>query len=82
MGIWYISAGQLTIGTTIALNNDGSATLGKLAIATTGAISSTNFNIDVMEILLLAGNVTATGGTIGGWADIVVVYNHLMEIYY
>ena len=61
------SAQKITIGTNIALNNDGSATLGKLSVLSTGAISSTNFGIDATGNLTLTGNITATAGTIAGW---------------
>jgi hypothetical protein len=66
--------GALKLATSkIVLNKDGSATIGKLSIASTGAITSDNFSITSAGVLSLTGTVNATGGYFGNATNGVTV---------
>ena len=58
---------NISIGTNVLFNSNGSAKIGVLSIDTFGAISSTNFGIDKLGAATFNGSLTSTSGKIGGW---------------
>lgn len=78
------NAQKIAIGTNIVLNNNGSATIGKFNIATSGAINAgSNFIIDESGNLTIIGNITANDGTFNGTVQAVsgwfgTLTNHIL----